>query len=383
MELNEYGMLVVIASLLYIFYPLSSAGYEFNLLRLSSQNILSTNHWKYFIYIATASWIAITLFSMLILTYLTHTETPLLCIILISFGEIFCLRYTEGINRIFQGSNNSTIIFKIRTYHSASKLLSISIAICILNEITIEIYSACSCISGIISCSKSLSLLNQSNQINKKIGTKIHEKLNFFNAATAYSLEKFNGSADKIFISNYISNETSAIYATANRLAELISIPLLSFTTLKQADNFKNTTTDSTIKTIKEAIVYTGIIAAPTLLFGAYTINLFLGETYAKSFDYLIALIFTPAIAHIKYSLTTKAMILNKNNLFLMATTVSSITNFLLNLMLVPYHGVNGAILSLYTSEILLIFTLHKLITTTYQPKHKQKQPDKNSRTQH
>lgn len=173
-------------------------------------------------------------------------------------------------------------------------------------------------------------------------------------------------SSDRVMITSYLGIEQNGLYSIAYRLPTVLSILATIFmqswqlTAIKEKEandvwKYSNEIFNNLLKTLF-------LCGSILLLFLKPIINIFLAESYYTSWEYspllILALIFGALGGFIGVSYTVA-----KDSKGMMLSALSgAIINIILNLILIPKYGVNGA--SFATCISFLIVLIYRQITT-------------------
>lgn len=112
-------------------------------------------------------------------------------------------------------------------------------------------------------------------------------------------------------------------------------------------------------KTLKKSFAFNYMLSIPVTIGGFLIANdliyLFLGNEFEPAIITFKVLIFLPLIISSTYFITAQILIpLGMDKLFFWATLITSVCNFLINLVLIPLLGGNGAAISTIIAETIL-----------------------------
>ena len=166
-------------------------------------------------------------------------------------------------------------------------------------------------------------------------------------------------SVDSFFIIKYYSFEELAYYSIAVKLTVLISIILTSINTIIAPD-ISNFYFKKDFKKLKEIIFKSSklnfLLTIPILaclLFFPNTILNFFGQNYINAKDSLIILSLGQIVSSFCGSVGLYLNMSEKQKYFLVLLSLSLIINVVLNFLLIPKYGIDGAAIS---SSISLVF---------------------------
>lgn len=357
MSLDSYGALVAIISIISACLPLAALGYEFEVLNASSKNQDMQRIWSNFLFISltTSLLLASILLPVIQITFPSYSDKISLCMLI--FTEVFGARFSEGACRVFQGKENPKEITKMRILFASSKFICVIVAVTFIEALNIHTYAVACCVSTLISTA----LISRSLKTHYNISQIIHitNWKTFFtqkDTAISFFFDKLSANIDKILLARIISTDATATYAVAHRIADLLTIPMLSLITVNQPESFKNKKTTIKFKQlILPPLLYISVLFLPIYFFAEKIIVFALGKQYEPTAALLISYLFLPATSFIKFSLTTQLIATNKTKILLVFTILSIATNIIANLILIPIHGAQGAVIALFLSEAVVI----------------------------
>ncbi len=175
--------------------------------------------------------------------------------------------------------------------------------------------------------------------------------------------ERLYGDADKVMVGRMINLETAGFYAAGYRIVDMSFLPLYSLLNAASPELFRagsegvETAWRYALSILKWPLVYAGV--AGILLFAcAPLMPVLLGQEYSDASHVLRWLAGLPAIVvfrlFLQYTLGSSGYQQGVVGIFF----IGSISNILLNLLLIPFWGWQGAVVSTYLSEAMLFLGL-------------------------
>jgi O-antigen/teichoic acid export membrane protein len=355
LSLNDYGNLVAAVSLVAIAYPLAAVGYEFEVLRSSSNNVDLSIVWQKFLCISvtTTIFLALILIPVGILVFRGHVA--FIDLFMLMFSEVFSIRLLEGANRVHQGLGNMRTIVSSRITFFGGRLVFVAIAIPFIEQLTIHTYLVLCTVSALLSLYVILAQLKKRDGLASGLyWVPVRQWFVQLPAALSYGCDRLTTSADKIFLARLSSPAATATYSVACRLIDIVTVPLLAIVTALQPHIFRQSKASPWFLIAIPAI-YLLLVSPPLLYFGEAIISFALGEKYAASSQLVGLLLFLPASSFFKYMLTTKSIAAGAKYVMLYATFCAMIINCVINILFIPKFAAIGAILALFSGEIAAI----------------------------
>ncbi len=167
---------------------------------------------------------------------------------------------------------------------------------------------------------------------------------------------------DQVMIKNILGNEQAGIYAVSAKLAEFwYFIPSAVCAAVFPAIvNAKKTSLqlykNRLLKLYSVLFWLSLVIAVVTTFFAHFIINLLFGELYIGAVASLKIYIWAGVGISLGYGLSYYLIAENTTTISMISTICGSVTNIMLNIILIPRYGINGAAFASFISYTLVLF---------------------------
>lgn len=211
--------------------------------------------------------------------------------------------------------------------------------------------------------------------IYKKVGLGI-TKLKFDKKITIMLLKNswpliFSGIAgaiymkiDQVMIKNMMGNESVGLYSVASKISEIwYFIPSLIcaslFPAIVNAKNTDEKVYEKRLTNLYSLMFYIStLIAIPISLLAGFIIVTLFGSEYLGSIGALKIHIWAGIGVFWGYAITQYLITENYTKIFLSITVIGAISNIILNLILIPKYGINGAAIATVVSYTVTTFSV-------------------------
>ncbi|SDJ11529.1 Membrane protein involved in the export of O-antigen and teichoic acid [Halanaerobium congolense] len=193
---------------------------------------------------------------------------------------------------------------------------------------------------------------------------KKHVKPIFLLFAMSISISIYTN-LDKVMLGILTNDEAVGYYTSANKMVKVIVALVTSLGTVllpRMSYYIKNDLTKEVNRLINKSINFITLLAFPAsvgvFMLAKPIILIFTGDGYIEAISTIRIL--SPVILIIGLSNLIGVQILlshGKEKLTLISTSIGALTNFLLNLLLIPYFNHNGAAIATITAEISVTVT--------------------------
>lgn len=169
---------------------------------------------------------------------------------------------------------------------------------------------------------------------------------------------------DQVMIKNMIGNEQTGIYAVASKLSEFwYFIPsAICASVFPALINAKKTSAELykiRLKKLYSLMFWLSLLVAIfTTIFAHLIIYILFGNQYIEAVTTLRIYIWAGIGSSVTYALTYYLISENQTKVSAIATVVGAIINIIMNLILIPKYGINGAAFSSLISYTLISFAI-------------------------
>lgn len=169
---------------------------------------------------------------------------------------------------------------------------------------------------------------------------------------------------DQVMIKNMMGNEAVGLYSVASKISEVwYFIPSLIcaslFPAIVNAKNTNRVVYEKRLQNLYSLMFYIStLIAIPISILASFIIVNLFGIEYLGSVSALKIHIWAGVGVFWGYAITQYLITENYTKIYLAITTIGAVLNIILNLILIPKYGINGAAIATVVSYIITTFSV-------------------------
>lgn len=178
---------------------------------------------------------------------------------------------------------------------------------------------------------------------------------------TGNLVNRASNDLDKVYLSARLGADPHVgSYAIAYRIAEYAAIPMTALSAaaaprLFHAGASGDTSAHTAARALRTRYLMTGVLTSLTILACAPLAHLVFGDSYTGLTRIVLALAPLPLLRSYSLNLAEPLTGANRHSRRVLVWTLGLVTNAVLNIALVPSHGIAGAIVATYATEVVQI----------------------------